>query len=279
LRRIHYHDLPQQRLAEDGTMTAMRFEGRGAVVTGAARGIGRAVAERLAAEGARVLLSDVEPAVADVAAHLGQPHHVADVADSAAVNALFEAADQALPHLDVLVNNAGVIGRATKLADLSEAEFDRVMGVNLKAGLLTTQAAARRMTPRRAGAIVNLASVAAVMAGGDQIPYAVSKAAVKQLTAMTALSLAPYGVRVNAVGPGPVETPMMAAVTGGSDEGMAKVLSRIPLGRLARPEEIAAIVAFLASDEASYLTGQTLFADGGRLALGYFAEPLAVTPA
>lgn len=256
-------------------MTAGRFSGRTAVVTGAARGIGCAVAERLASEGARVLLSDIEASVADAAARLGQPHVVADVSQADAVAVLFEAADRELGALDILVNNAGVIGRATKLVDLAEADFDRVMAINLKAGLLTTQAAARRMIPRRSGAIVNLASVAAIMAGGDQIPYAVSKAAMKQLTAMTALSLAPYGIRVNAVGPGPVETPMAAAVTGGGADGMKRVLSRIPMGRLGRPEEIAAIVAFLASDDASYLTGQTIFADGGRLALGYFAEPLA----
>lgn len=252
-----------------------RFEGRAALVTGAARGIGLAVAERLAAEGARVLLADVELSVGVAADRLGQAHAVVDLADGAAVSAMFQAADREVGPLDVLVNNAGVIGRAAKLVDLAEGDFDRVMDINLKAGLLATQAAARRMIPRRRGAIVNLASTAAVMAGGDQIPYAVSKAAVKQLTAMTALSLAPYGVRVNAVGPGPVETPMVAAVTGGGGEGLQRVLSRIPMGRLGRPEEIAAIVAFLASDDASYVTGQTVFADGGRLALGYFAEPLA----
>jgi len=255
-------------------MTSSRLEGRAAIVTGAAQGIGYAVAERFAAEGARVLMSDISPTVADAAVRLGQSHIVADVANAAQVAALFDAADRELGPLDILVNNAGVIGRAAGLMDLAEADFERVMAINVTAGLRTTQAAARRMTPRRSGAIVNLASVAAIMAGGDQIPYAVSKAAVKQLTAMTALSLAPFGVRVNAVGPGPVETPMAAALTSGP-EGLGRVLSRIPLGRLGRPEEIAAIVAFLASDDASYLTGQTLFADGGRLALGYFAEPLA----
>jgi len=260
-------------------VTLRRLEGRTAIVTGAARGIGYATAERFVAEGARVLLSDIDPGVAEAAARLGQTHALVDVSDSTAIEALFTAADRDLGPLDILVNNAGVIGRATKLLDLAEADFDRVMAINLKAGLLTTQAAARRMTPRRSGAVVNLASVAAIMAGGDQIPYAVSKAAVKQLTAMTALSLAPFGIRVNAVGPGPVETPMAAAVTGGGEAGLKRVLSRIPLGRLARPEEIAAIVAFLASDDASYLTGQTIFADGGRLALGYFAEPLAEAPA
>lgn len=255
-------------------MTLRRLESRTAIVTGAARGIGLATAERLAADGARVLLSDIDPAVAEAAARLGQPHAVTDIADAAQVEALFEAADRELGPLDILVNNAGVIGRATRLVDLDPGEFERVMGINVTAGLVATQAAARRMTPRRSGSIVNLASTAAIMAGGDQIPYAVSKAAVKQLTAMTALSLAPYGVRVNAVGPGPTETPMVAAITGGG-AALNRVLSRIPMGRMARPEEIAAIVAFLASDDASYVTGQTIFADGGRLALGYFAEPLA----
>ena len=252
-----------------------RLHGRTALVTGAARGIGYATAERFCAEGVRVLMSDVDLGVAEAAAALGQPHVVADLAEAGAVEALFVALDCELGPLDILVNSAGVIGRATPLMQLAEAEFDRVMRINLNASLLTTQAAARRMTPRRSGAIVNLASVAAVMAGGDQIPYAVSKAAVKQLTAMSALSLAPFGIRVNAVAPGPVATPMAAAVTGGNPDGLKRVLSRIPLGRIAQPQEIAAIVAFLASDEASYLTGQTLFADGGRLALGYFAEPLA----
>jgi len=256
-------------------VTQRRLEGRAAVVTGAARGIGHATAERLIAEGARVLLSDIDPGVAETAARLGQPHVLVDVSEAAQIEMLFETADRELGPVDILVNNAGVIGRAVKLVDLAVADFDRVMAINLRAGLLTTQAAARRMMRRRSGAIVNLASVAAVMAGGDQIPYAVSKSAVKQLTAMTALSLAPYGVRVNAVGPGPVETPMVAAVTGGGEAGLSRVLSRIPLGRMGRPEEIAAIVAFLASDDASYVTGQTIFADGGRLALGYFAEPLA----
>lgn len=255
-------------------MTLHRLEGRAAIVTGAARGIGLATAERLTAEGARVLMSDIDPTVADAAGRLGLPHAVTDVSDTAQVEALFATADRELGPLDILVNNAGVIGRATKLVDLDPAEFERVMAINVRAGLVATQAAARRMTPRRSGAIVNLASVAAIMAGGDQIPYAVSKAAVKQLTAMTALSLAPYGIRVNAVGPGPVETPMVAAVTGGG-KALDAVLSRIPMGRMGRPEEIAAIVAFLASDDASYVTGQTIFADGGRLALGYFAEPLA----
>jgi NAD(P)-dependent dehydrogenase (short-subunit alcohol dehydrogenase family) len=152
------------------------------------------------------------------------------------------------------------------------------MAVNVKSALLATQAAAVRMTPRRSGAIVNMASVMAVFAAGDQIPYTVSKSAVRQLTAATALSLAPYGIRVNAIGPGAIETHMAAAVTGVQGEAMARVLSRTPLGRLGQPSEIAAIAAFLASDDASYITGQTIYADGGRLVLAYFAEPQAEAP-
>ena len=260
-------------------MHCKRLEGRTAIVTGAGRGLGLAIAERLVAEGARVLLSDIDPGVAEAAKGLGQPHVTADVSNQAGIDAVFAQADATLGGLDILVNNAGIIGAATSLADLAEADFDRVMAVNVKSALLASQAAGRRMIPRRSGAIVNMASVMAVYASGDQIPYTVSKSAVKQLTAATALSLAPYGIRVNAVGPGTIATPMVAAVTGAHDEALGRVLSRTPLGRLGRPEEIASVVAFLASDDASYITGQTIFVDGGRLVLPYFAEPLAAEPA
>ena len=259
-------------------MDCRRLEGRNAIVTGAGRGLGLAIAERLASEGARVLLSDIDPGVAQAAAALGQPHMIADVSSQAGIDALFEQADGTFGALDILVNNAGIIGAACSLTDLAEAEFDRVMAVNLKSALLATQAVARRMMPRRSGAVVNIASVMAAFASGDQIPYVVSKSAMKQLTASTALSLAPYGIRVNAVGPGTIATPMAAAVTGRQGEALGRVLSRTPLGRLGRPDEIAAVAAFLASDDASYITGQTIFVDGGRLVLPYFAEPSAAAP-
>jgi glucose 1-dehydrogenase len=253
--------------------------GKVALVTGAARGQGAAEARLFCREGGRVVLADVRDAEGEeMAGTLRNAGHEAtyrhlDVSSAADWDAAIRDVEAELGPLDVLVNNAGIIGRSTPLLELAETDFDRVMAVNVKSGFLTTQAAARRMTPRGSGAIVNLASMAAIMASGDQIPYAVSKAAMKHLTAMTALALAPHGVRVNAVGPGAIETQMAADTVTGTPEGLKRVLSRVPMGRMGRPEEIAAIVAFLASDDASYLTGQTLFADGGRMALGYFVEP------
>ena len=250
--------------------------GRSAIVTGAARGIGLAIARRLAEEGVRVLLADRDPLVEAVARELGQHHAVADVSRAEAVAALFGAADAALGDLDILVNNVGVIHPAG-LMETTPEDFDRVMGINVRAAFLTTQAAARRMIPSGSGAIVNITSMAAVLASASAITYTVSKAALKQLTAASALNLAAHGIRVNAVGPGTIETEMAQLVTSG--DGLQRVLSRTPLGRLGQVHEIAAAVAFLASDEASYITGQTLYADGGRLPLAYFAEPRAAQAA
>jgi glucose 1-dehydrogenase len=219
-------------------------------------------------------MSDIDPAVAEAALALGQPYVAADASRGDGSAAMFDQVDREFDRLDILVNNVGVTHSAG-LLDLRETDFDRVMAVNVKSALLATQAAARRMMPRRSGAIVNISSMAAVLAGADQIPYTISKGAVKQLTATTAVALAPYGVRVNAVGPGPIATQMAAVVTGENDENLQRVLSRTPLGRLGRPSEIAAVVAFLASDDASFITGQTIYADGGRLVLAYFAEPMA----
>ena len=248
--------------------------GRTAIVTGAARGMGLAIAQRLVSEGVRVLLSDRDPLVETVAAGLGQAHAIADVSDTEAVRRLFDAADRALGPLDILVNNAGV-APAGRLMDTDRAEFERVMAINLTSVYLTTRLAGERMIPRRSGAIVNISSVNAVLSAAGMIGYSVSKAAVKQLTATSAMSLAPYGIRVNAVGPGTINTDMAAAVTQGDEVGLRRVLSRTPLGRLGEPKEVASAVAFLASDEASYITGQSIYVDGGRLTLNYFAEPMA----
>jgi glucose 1-dehydrogenase len=174
----------------------------------------------------------------------------------------------------VLVNNAGVVDDAPFL-DLTEDEYDRVLRTNLKGAFLAGQAAARQMVKQGrgaqgggAGAIVNMSSVNAVFALPDHVAYSISKGGLAQLTKAMAIALAPHGVRVNAVVPGTIETPLLAGVV--KDEAFRKrVLSRTPLGRIGQPEEVAAIVAWLASDEASYVTGTTVYADGGRLPLNY----------
>lgn len=245
-----------------------RLAGRNAIVTGAARGIGQAIAARLVQDGARVLMADIDEGVRAAAEELGQPFVQADVATTEGRGALFEEADRLLGSLDILVNNAGIIRKAP-LLELTEQDFDAVMGVNVKAAVFATQAAARRMTAQRRGAIINISSVNALLAIPDQIPYSISKGAVRQLTNVTALALAPYGIRVNAVGPGTVRTEMVAQAAG--PDATALILSRTPLRRMGEPEEIAAIASFLASDEASYITGQTIYADGGRLGLNYLA--------
>jgi glucose 1-dehydrogenase len=243
-----------------------RLAGKFAIVTGAAAGIGAAIAERLVAEGAQVLLTDLDEAQGQaLAERLGQSFLHADMASTADRNALFDHVSLAWGRLDILVNNAGIT-HAAELDELTEEGFDRVIAVNVKAATFATQAAARLM--RKGGSIINLSSVNAVLAIPNQIPYAVSKGAIRQLTNVTAVSLAPRGIRVNAIGPGTIMTEMGKSVMAG-EEQRRRILSRTPLGRVGEPDEIARIAAFLASDDASYITGQTIYADGGRLGLNY----------
>jgi NAD(P)-dependent dehydrogenase (short-subunit alcohol dehydrogenase family) len=254
-----------------------RFRGRVAVVTGGARGIGRAVVEQLLREGARAVIADIDEdagsAAVEALGDLGPVRFVrTDIGNAGEVANLVAATEAAFGPIDVLVNNAAVLA-AVDFLELSEAEFDRVIRVNLKGSFLAGQAVARRMVEGvksggRRGAIVNLSSVNAVFAIANQVPYSVSKGGINQLTKVMALSLAPYGIRVNAVGPGSINTEMLAS-TMQNPEARKRILSRTPLGRIGEPAEIAAIVAFLASDDASYITGQTIYADGGRLPLNY----------
>jgi glucose 1-dehydrogenase len=256
----------------------MLLAGKVAIVTGAAQGIGQACAVRLAREGAKVALCDVNGAAGERAAKAIRDgggtavHAVGDVAKPADVDKVVGATLQAFGRIDVLVNNAGVVDDAPFL-DLGIEEFDRVLGINLRGAFLMGQAVARHMAGRAGGgvspgAIVNMSSINEKFGLPDHVAYSVSKGGISQLTKAMAVALAPLGIRVNAVGPGTIDTPLLENVV--RDAAFrAKVLSRTPLGRFGRPEEIAAIVAWLASDEASYVTGTTVFADGGRLPLNY----------
>lgn len=255
----------------------MRLEGHSAIVTGGARGIGLAVARRLVDEGACVTIADVNDALGAAAAEelsaLGRVTYVsADVSERLDVINLVTRAVQAHGPVTILVNNAG-ISHSAEFLDLDVADFDRVLGINLKGSFLCGQAVARHMVEEigkggRPGSIVNMSSINAEVAIATQVPYSISKGGVRQLTHVMALALAPYRIRVNAVGPGSINTDMLATVA--TDKAMMdRIMSRTPLGRLGDPSEIASVVAFLASDDASYITGQTIYADGGRLPLNY----------
>ncbi len=245
---------------------AGRLAGKRALVTGAAQGIGRAIAAGFVAEGAQVLLADIDAdGAACTAAQLGQHAFTADLSRKGEIERLFAHLTRHWGSLDILVNNAGVTHSA-ELDDLSEDDFDRVFAINLKAALWATQAAARLMGP--GSAVINMSSVNAVVAIPNQIPYAISKGAMKQLTNVTALALAPKGIRVNAIGPGSIMTAMLQGIMH-DQAAQDRILSRTPLGRWGEPEEVAAVAVFLASSDSSYITGQTIYPDGGRLGLNY----------
>jgi NAD(P)-dependent dehydrogenase (short-subunit alcohol dehydrogenase family) len=252
----------------------MRLKDKVAVVTGAAKGIGLACAKALTAEGAKVVLADVEVAAGEKAVEEIQAGGAealfvpCDVGDKAQVDALIGSAVAAYGRLDCVVANAGIV-YACDFLELAEEDFDRVLRVNLKGVFLTGQAAARQMVVQgRGGTVINMSSVNAVMAIPSITPYVVAKGGVNQLTKVMALALADKGIRVNAIGPGSILTDVFRQVV--SDEAaMADILSRTPLGRVGEPEEVAKVAVFLASEDSSYITGQTIYPDGGRLALNY----------
>ena len=252
----------------------MRLKDKVAVVTGAAKGIGLACVKALAAEGAKVVLADVEVAAGeraaeDIQAGGAEALFIAcDVGDKTQVDALIGSAVAAYGRLDCAVANAGIV-YACDFLELAEEDFDRVLRVNLKGVFLTGQAAARQMVAQgTGGTVINMSSVNAVMAIPSITPYVVAKGGVNQLTKVMALALADKGIRVNAIGPGSILTDVFRQVV--SDKAaMADILSRTPLGRVGEPEEVAKVAVFLASEDSSYITGQTIYPDGGRLALNY----------
>ena len=239
-----------------------------ALITGAAQGIGLACAEALAEDGCRPVLVDVKDSVHAEAERLGGHAYLCDMGDAGQVAALFDRVESEVGPTAVLVNNAGIAVGADFL-EMSEAQFRRVLDVNLVGVFLATQRAARTMVARGIeGAIVNMSSINAQVAIPQIAGYCASKGGVMQLTKVASLALAPHGIRVNAVGPGSIDTEMMASVNA-DPAAYERAMSRTPLKRPGTAREIADVVAFLASDKASYVTGETVYVDGGRLGLNY----------
>ncbi len=246
--------------------------GRVVVITGAAQGIGAACARRFHGEQAQVVLLDIDDARGEsLAQELSAKYLHCDVGDKAQVDAAVAQVMQAHGRVDVLVNNAGIF-KAADFLEVTEEDFDAVLRINLKGSFLMGQAVAREMAKAGEsgrGSIVNMSSVNAVLAIPNIASYNVSKGGINQLTRVMALALAPHNIRVNAVAPGTIATELAARAVLTSDEAKARILSRTPMKRLGEPAEVADVVAWLASDAASYVTGEIVVVDGGRMTLNY----------
>ncbi len=250
--------------------TEARFAGQTAIVTGAGRGMGRAIALGLAAEGANIVVAEVDESAAEgvvdeILKAAGRARAVkVDISSVPEVRRLFKEALAEFGGVDILINNAG-IGIAKPLVEYTEADWDKQLGVNLKGMFFATQEAARVMIPRRRGKIVNFASTAAfVSSSTPETAYDISKGGVRQLTISVAAELAPYNINVNAVAPGTIMTDLTMRVLD-TDEKMARASAKIPLGRLGQPEDMVGPVLFLCSAEADYVTGHVMVVDGGWL--------------
>ena len=263
--------------------TAVHFhlENQVAIVTGASQGIGAACAERLSQDGAAVALWDVDDvrgrALAASLTERGRRaiYQHCNVANKAEVDAALAATLAAFSRVDALINNAGIF-KAANFLDITEADWDAVIEVNLKGAFLVGQAVARAMVANpggSGGAIVNMSSVNGVMAIPSIASYNASKGGVNQLTRVMALALADQHIRVNAVGPGTIATELAKNAVLGSDEAKARIMSRTPMKRLGEPHEIADVCAFLVSSASSYMTGEIVYIDGGRLTLNYTVTP------
>lgn len=243
--------------------------GRVVIVTGGAQGIGEACVRRFAREGAHVVIADLDDTRGQaLATELGALYVHCDVGHKPDVDTLVAQAMAAHGRIDVLVNNAGIF-KAAEFLDVTEADFDAVLRVNVKGAFLAGQAVAREMVKRGSGNIVNMSSVNGVMAIPTIASYNVSKGGINQLTRVMALALADQGVRVNAVAPGTIATELAARAVLTSEDAKTRIMMRTPMKRLGEPSEIADVVAFLASDAASYITGEIVTVDGGRMTLNY----------
>ena len=242
-----------------------------ALITGAAQGIGFACAQALADDGARVIVSDINgPGVKEAAARLGGDAVGigCDMGDVDQINAMFDRIEAEFGPLNILVNNAGIAMPGDFLGYSLDA-FDKVVNVNLRGVFVAIQRAAKSMVDNGIpGAIVNMSSINAQVAIPSIPAYCASKGAVMQLTKAAALALAPHNIRVDAVGPGSIDTEMMAGVNA-DPKAIKMVMSRTPLKRIGSPREIGDVVAFLASSKASYVTGETIYVDGGRIGMNY----------
>jgi NAD(P)-dependent dehydrogenase (short-subunit alcohol dehydrogenase family) len=254
---------------------SVRFDGRVAVVTGAARGIGLAVAERLAAEGARVVLVDLleEEGQSAVDRLRADGYEVVferlDITDRGAVDAMVDRVVTDFGGIDVLVNNAALV-QATPFFEATQEQFTKILGVNVVGTFGISQAVAVRMIESgRGGSVVNMSSITAAHGAPALMAYSSSKGALSAMTRSMAMALAEYGIRVNAVAPGAIGTENFREFWDVDPVMRQQVMSRTPLRRLGEPSEVASTVAFLASDDGGYFTGQVLYPDGGRLALSY----------
>lgn len=251
----------------------MKLKGRIAIITGAAQGIGRACAERFLAEGANVAIGDVnETRLLETAREIGPSERVlavvTDVSKKGQVDALVAKAVETFGRLDIMVNNAGICPIVPFL-DVTEETYDKVLAVNLRGAFFGTQAAGRQMIAQgKGGVIINMSSINSGLANPNVAPYAISKGGMNQVTGTAAVAFAPHGIRVAGVGPGTIMSEMVAGDFVNS-AGHQAIMMRTPMGRYGQPEEIAAVVAFLASDDASYITGETIYPDGGRRVLNY----------
>lgn len=251
----------------------MRLQNKVAVVTGAASGIGRACAARFVREGARVALVDVDAQRGrEVETELSAVGEVqffpCDVGYKDQVDATVEAAVARFGHVDILLSNAGIM-RRFEFLDLTEADFDDVIRTNLKSVFLFGQAVGRHMATRGGGVIINMSSTSVVMTMPTLSAYAASKGGISSLTRAMSIGLAKHGIRVNAIGPGTILTELNRTNLLSNAETRRSILSRTPLMRLGEGDDVAGVALFLASDDSGYVSGQTVYADGGRAGLNY----------